>query len=131
MASDTLTMPRDSTRQSTGILYGRLSKRVNRIAGSIIVAFVLVHVVGLSVVYWSALRPVLHALPWLNGIQFQPWFHVIYVFLFPAVVYHTLYSLKLIVMDFGVRVGYRWTFWTISVLALAAAIWGGVGYVSH
>ncbi|HSZ41997.1 MAG TPA: hypothetical protein VK817_18730 [Trebonia sp.] len=131
MATETLKLPRDSTRQSAGIVYGRLSKTVNRAAGGIIIGFVVVHVVGLSVVYWSALRPVLHLMPWLSGIQFNGWFHLIYVILFPAAVYHTLYSLKLILMDFGLRTGYRWTFWTISGLAAASAVWGGLGYVSH
>jgi succinate dehydrogenase/fumarate reductase cytochrome b subunit len=124
-------LPRDTTRQSQGILYGAMSKRINRISGSIIVLFVLVHVLGLAVVYWSALRPILHLMPWLDGVQFQPWFHAIYAVLFPAVTFHTLYSVKLIAMDFGVRMDYRISFWTISALSVGAALWGAFGYVSH
>jgi succinate dehydrogenase/fumarate reductase cytochrome b subunit len=126
-----LKLPRDSTRQSQGILYGPLSKRINRSCGGVIIAFVIVHVVGLAVVYWGALKPVLHALPWLDGVNHRTWFHAIYFVVFPAVVFHTLYSLKLIAMDFGLRLSYRTSFWTISVLAVAAAFWGAFGYVSH
>jgi succinate dehydrogenase/fumarate reductase cytochrome b subunit len=124
-------LPRDTTRQSRGLLYGALSQRLNRIAGLFIVLFVVVHVAGLAVVYSGVLKPVLRQMPWLANVSEDTWFHVIYFFLFPAVVFHTLYSLKLLVMDFGVRVTYRWSFWTIVVLAVAAGLWGAFGYVSH
>jgi succinate dehydrogenase/fumarate reductase cytochrome b subunit len=130
-AAKSLPLPRDSTRQSRGLLYGPLVKRINRTCGGVIIAFVIVHVVGLAVVYWSAMSPVLHALPWLDGVNRRTWFHAIYFILFPAIVFHTLYSLKLIAMDFGLRVSYRISFWVISVLAVAAAFWGAFGYVSH
>jgi succinate dehydrogenase/fumarate reductase cytochrome b subunit len=126
-----LPLPRDSTRQSTGLLYGALSKRLNRLAGTFIVAFVVVHVVGLAIVYSGALKPVLRLMPWLDGVNHQTWFHAIYAVLFPAVVYHTVYSLKLIAMDLGLRIGYRWSFWTIVGLSVAAGLWGAFGYVSH
>lgn len=130
-AVKTLPLPRDTTRQSQGILYGPLSKRINRICGSFIVAFVLVHVVGLAVVYWSALKPILNLMPWLDGINRRSWFHAVYALLFPAIAFHTLYSLKLIAMDLGLRIDYRIAFWTISALSVGAGVWGAVGYVSH
>lgn len=127
----TLPLPRDTTRQSHGILYGPLSKRINRICGSFIVAFVVVHVVGLAVVHWSALKPILDAMPWLDGVNRRGWFHAVYALLFPAVVFHTLYSLKLVALDLGLRIHYRASFWTITALSIAAAFWGAFGYVSH
>jgi succinate dehydrogenase/fumarate reductase cytochrome b subunit len=124
-------LPRDTTRQSRGLLYGALSQRLNRIAGLFIVLFVIVHVAGLAVVYSGVLKPVLRQMPWLANVSTDTWFHAIYFFLFPAVVFHTLYSLKLLIMDFGLRVSYRWSFWAIVVLAVAAGFWGAFGYVSH
>lgn len=119
-------LPRDTTQQSRGIVYGSLSKRINRICGSFLVLFVMVHVAGLAVVYWEPLEPVLQLLPWLDGVEHRAWFRGIYALLFPAVVYHTLYSLKLVAMDFGWRVGYRVSFWTISALSVGAGLWGAL-----
>lgn len=130
-AVKTLPLPRDTTRQSRSILYGPLSKRINRICGSFIVAFVVVHVVGVAVVYWSALKPVLDLMPWLDGVNHRGWFRAVYALLFPAVVFHTVYSLKLVAMDLGLRIHYRASFWTISALSVAAGLWGVFGYVSH
>jgi succinate dehydrogenase/fumarate reductase cytochrome b subunit len=119
-------LPRDTTRQSQGIVYGQLSKRINRISGSFLVLFVMVHVVGLAVVYWEPLKPILHLVPWLDGVDRRPWFRGVYALVFSAVGYHTLYSLKLIAMDFGWRVSYRVSFWTISALSIGAGLWGAL-----
>lgn len=127
-ATKSLPLPRDTTRQSQGVLYGRWSKRINRICGSLLVLFLIVHVVGLAVVYWDALRPVLDVFPWLEGVNERTWFRGVYAVLFPAIAFHTLYSLKLIAMDFGLRINYKVSFWVISVLAVASGLWGAFGY---
>jgi succinate dehydrogenase hydrophobic anchor subunit len=121
-------LPRDTTRQSQGLVYGWLSKLINRITGLIIVAFLAVHVGGLAIVHVDALRPVLNVVPWLADVHEQSWFNVFYAFLFVAITFHTLYSLKLIAMDLGIRVHYRSSFWVISALSIAAGLaWGVFG----
>ena len=122
-------LPRDTTRQSQGLMYGRLNARLNRIAGFVIVGFLVLHIGGLSVVHVPFFRPVLDLVPWLADAHHQTWFHAVYAILFPAVVFHSLHSLKLIAMDLGLRVDYRKSFWIISVLSIAAGIWGAFGDV--
>jgi succinate dehydrogenase/fumarate reductase cytochrome b subunit len=122
-------LPRDTTRQSQGILYGRLNVKINRVCGFIIVAFLVLHIGGLAVVHWSALRPVLDLVPWLAEVHHKTWFHAIYAILFPAVLFHSLHSLKLIAMDLGLRIPFRAAFWVISALSIAAGLWGAFGDV--
>ena len=123
-------LPRDTTRQSQGPVYGWLSKLINRITGLIIVGFLALHVGGLAVVHVGFLRPVLDLVPWLADVAEQSWFNVFYAFLFVAITFHTLYSLKLIAMDLGLRVHYKTSFWVISVLSIAAGLsWGVFGNV--
>lgn len=120
-------LPRDTTRQGEGLLYGPLSRTVNRWAGLIIIAFLAIHVVGNAIVHVGVLGPFLSLMPGLAGVQFQPWFHAVYVVIFPAIAFHFLYALKLIAMDLGLRIGYRWSFWVIVGVAAMAAL-GGVIY---
>lgn len=124
-----LPLPRDTTRQSQGIVYGWLNSTINRICGFIIVAFLVLHIGGLAVVHWDALRGVFDLMPWLGDVHHQTWFHAIYAILFPAVVFHMLHSLKLIAMDLGMRLPYRTSFWIISSLSIAAGFWGAIGHV--
>ena len=123
-------LPRDTTRQAKGLVYGWLSKLINRVCGMFIAAFLAVHVGSLAIINVKALRPVLDILPWLAHIHEQGWFHVFYAFLFVALAFHTLYSLKLIAMDLGLRVHYRNSFWFICTLSIAVGLaWGVFGNV--
>lgn len=123
-------LPLDSTRQGEGILYGHLSRTINRWAGVVIVTFLVIHVVGLAIVHVGLLSGILSWMPWLANVQYQTWFHAIYFVLFPAVAFHFLYTLKLVAMDVGLRVDYRKSFWVIAALSVAAGLWGAFGYGS-
>ena len=45
-ATSTLTIPRNSTHQADGLLYGRIARLLNRVAGVAVVVFVVVHVIA-------------------------------------------------------------------------------------
>jgi succinate dehydrogenase/fumarate reductase cytochrome b subunit len=109
-------LPRNTTRQAEGMLYGDVARTVHRLSGAVIILFVLVHVIV------QALRhvPLLATgnAPWLQTLQAQNWVHAI---LFFCIAFHTLYGLKLLAGELGVNMRYQTAFWAIvGVSALFA-----------
>lgn len=104
-------LPRDSTRQAEGILYGELGYILNRWSGLVILAFLIVHIVAQAVLQVPAFAAAKAVAPWLPAVQNQPWLHAI---LYGSIAFHTLYGFKLIALDLGARLDYRLSFWTIA-----------------
>jgi len=112
-----LRLPRNTTHQAEGVLYGRLARLLHRWSGIVIVGFVLVHVVVQALRHVPAFAPVIAAAPWLEPLQKQHWIHAL---LFFSIVYHTLHGLRLFVGELGIEVEYRAAFWvTLGCAALA------------
>lgn len=109
-----LTLPRNTTRQAEGMLYGDLARRVHRASGAIIVVFVLVHMVVQAVRHAPMFASAKAAAPWLQPLQEQNWIHAILYF---AIVFHTLYGLKLLAGELGFRSDYKTAFWTITTVS--------------
>ena len=112
--STTIRMPRNTTRQAEGMVIGRVARTLNRASGMAVVAFVLAHVVAESIRHVPALGPANAALPWLPTLQDQPWIHALLYF---AIAFHTLYGLKLLAGDLGMRIPYRSSFAVIVAIA--------------
>jgi len=117
--SATLQLPRNTTRQAEGYVTGRVARNLNRWSGMIIVAFVLVHVIAEAIRHLPALATANAAMPWLPALQNQPWIHAL---LYAAIVFHTLYGLKLLAGDLGVRLPYRESLWIIIAVASLTAL---------
>ena len=117
--SATLQLPRNTTRQAEGYVTGRVARSLNRWSGMIIVAFVLVHVMAEAIRHLPALATANAAMPWLPVLQNQPWIHAL---LYAAIVFHTLYGLKLLAGDLGVRLPYRESLWIIIAVASVTAL---------
>lgn len=114
------TLPRDTTNQAHGILYGHLHRSINRWTGLIILAFVLLHIPLQAVVHVPALAGVKAQLPWLLEMQGSV---AVTALLFGAITFHTLHGLKLIAMELGIMwVNYRQAFWVISGLSVAVML---------
>ncbi len=107
-------LPRDSTRQAEGILYGELGYVLNRWSGLVILAFLIVHIAAQAVLHLPAFAAANAAAPWLPAVQNQPWLHAI---LYGCIAFHTLYGFKLIALDLGARLDYRLSFWAIAGLS--------------
>ena len=114
MASGRLKLPRDSTRQAEGLLYGRLNKTLNRWAGLVILLFLVVHLIGVASVRTDVFSGISELAPWLVGVHQSTWVRAV---LFTAIAFHFLHSLKLVLMDLGMRVSYRSAFWTIVTVS--------------
>ena len=101
-------LPRNTTRQAEGMLYGEAARILHRISGVVIIVFVLVHVIVQAVRY----VPMFAAAnaPWLQTMQEQNWVHAI---LFFCIAFHTLYGLKLLAGELGFRIHYQSAFWII------------------
>ena len=101
-------LPRNTTRQAEGMLYGEAARILHRISGVVIIVFVLVHVIVQAVRY----VPMFAAAnaPWLQTMQEQNWVHAI---LFFCIAFHTLYGLKLLAGELGFRIHYQSAFWAI------------------
>lgn len=119
MSGATVQLPRDTTRQGQGILYGRLARTINRWTGLIILAFVIVHIAVQAFTRVAAFAAVSDEMPWLISIQNVPAVHAL---VYAAVVFHTLYGLKLVALDLGMRIDYRISFWAITGLSVMVAI---------
>jgi succinate dehydrogenase/fumarate reductase cytochrome b subunit len=106
-------LPRNTTRQAQSPLYGNISRLLHRATGTVIVLFVLVHAVVQAVRH----APMLSAwnAPWLEPLQHQAWIHGILYF---SIVFHTLYGLRLLAGDLGMRVPYRQTLWVAGLAGL-------------
>ena len=106
-------LPRDTTRQTQSPLYGNISRLLHRATGSVIVVFVLVHAVVQAVRHAPALAA--WNAPWLEPLQHQAWIHGILYF---SIVFHTLYGLRLLAGDLGIRTSYRKTLWVAAFAGL-------------
>ena len=112
--SDGVTLPRNTTRQAEQPLHGNIARWLHRITGGMIVVFVLVHVIAQSILHVPGLAALKSGMPWLPAVQSQHWVHALLYF---SIVFHTLYGLKLLVTEIGVRMDYRVTLWTIVSLS--------------
>jgi succinate dehydrogenase/fumarate reductase cytochrome b subunit len=110
------TLPRNTTRQAEGPLHGAIARWLHRITGTVIVLFVLVHVVAQAILHVPAFASVSAATPWLPVVQSQHWVHALLYF---SIVFHTLYGLKLLASELGMRLEYRTSLWTIVAIAAA------------
>jgi len=122
----TVRLPRDTSRQGQGILYGRLAQKLNRWSGIIILAFVIVHLAVQAIVHVTILRPMKDAMPWLIPIQNVPAVHAV---LYAAIVFHTLYGFRLIAADLGWPINYRASFWIVAVPSALIGIRELLNYV--
>ena len=108
------TLPRNTTRQAEGPLHGDIARLLHRITGTVIVLFVLVHVIAQAVLHVPALAAVNASAPWLPAVQSQHWIHAILYF---SIVFHTLYGLKLLVTELRMRLEYRTSLWAIVAIS--------------
>jgi succinate dehydrogenase/fumarate reductase cytochrome b subunit len=101
-------LPRNTTRQAEGMLYGEVARTLHRFSGAVIIVFVLVHVMVQAVRH----VPMFAAAnaPWLQTLQEQNWIHAI---LFFCIAFHTLYGLRLLAGELGFVVRYQTAFWAI------------------
>jgi len=107
-------LPRNTTRQAEGMLYGDAARKLNRVTGSVIVLFVLVHVIVQAVRHVPLFASARAAAPWLQALQQQNWVHAI---LFFCIAFHTLYGLKLLAGELGWGVRYKTAFWIIVIVS--------------
>lgn len=115
--SQGVTLPRNTTQQAEKPLHGNIARWLHRITGTVIVLFVLVHVVAQTILHVPAFLSLKTGMPWLPAAQSQHWVHALLYF---SIVFHTLYGLKLLVTELGMRMEYRVTLW--SIVALSALV---------
>ncbi|HEV7822332.1 MAG TPA: hypothetical protein VGO84_14225 [Burkholderiales bacterium] len=110
-------LPRNTTRQAEGMLYGDAARRLHRLSGAVIIVFVLVHVIVQAVRH----VPMLAAAnaPWLEALQAQSWVHAI---LFFCIAFHTLYGLKLLAGELGFNIRYQTALWGIAGISALFAL---------
>ena len=126
MSRATARLPDDGTRQAEGILYGALGRQLNRWTGAFILGFVVVHVINEATL---RLEPLPAFLKEIHSLDREVWakasLHVIEGALYTSIAFHSLYGVKLIALDLGVRLEtrYRVTFWVIAALALVPGLW--------
>ena len=108
------TLPRNTTRQAEGPLHGNIARWLHRITGTVIVVFVLVHVIAQAILRSPALQSMKAGMPWLPLIQSQHWVHAALYF---SIVFHTLYGLKLLITELGLRLEYRTSLWAIVAIS--------------
>ncbi|MGE5522381.1 MAG: hypothetical protein ACM3SS_01605 [Rhodospirillaceae bacterium] len=109
-----LALPRNTTRQAESMLYGDVARRMHRASGAIIILFVLVHVIVQAVRHVPIFASANAAAPWLQPLQEQNWIHAILSF---AIVFHTLYGLKLLAGELGFRIDYKMAFCAITTVS--------------
>ena len=110
-----IALPRNTTHQSEGWLVGDIARVLHRITGAVIIVFVLVHVVGQAALHAPAMAAMKStAATWLPVAQSQHWIHAILYF---SLVFHTLYGLRLVASELGVRIDYRSSLWVIIGLS--------------
>jgi len=102
--------PRDTTRQADGILHGAVARLLHRVTGVVIVAFVLVHVVAQAIYHVPALAAIKAGVPPMEELKTLHWIHAVLYF---SIVFHTLYGLKLLVLELGAKLDYRNSLWAI------------------
>ena len=112
--SQGLVLPRNTTQQAEKPLHGNIARWLHRITGTVIVVFVLVHVIAQSVLHVPAFAATKAGAPWLPIVQSQHWVHAILYF---SIVFHTLYGLKLLVSEVGLKLDYRNWLWSIVAVS--------------
>jgi succinate dehydrogenase/fumarate reductase cytochrome b subunit len=128
IAGKVLSIPRNATHQADGLLYGRAARIVNRLTGIAIVVFVLTHVIAQAVLHVPAFSNLSAAVPWLPTLTKQNWIHSILMF---CILFHTLYGLRLVAGDLGIRVNYRGSWWAIISISTIFAIRELLRYVGN
>ena len=114
--SQGLVLPRNTTEQAEKPLHGNIARWLHRITGTVIVVFVLVHVMAQAVIHAPALTSTKAAATWLPIVQSQHWVHALLYF---SLAFHTLYGLKLLVSELGIKLDYRrWLWGIVAVSAL-------------
>lgn len=117
-------LPRDSTRQAEGMLYGAVARQMNRWTGLYIAGFVVVHVINEATLRIQPRPDVLVALHALDAqLAVRALLHSIEGLLYFAVGFHFLYGVKLMAMDLGARPDARLSFWSIVAVCAIPAIW--------
>ena len=109
-----MALPRNTTRQSEGLLLGDVARLLHRVTGAVIVVFVLAHVAAQAVLHAPAMAGIKSAMPWLPAVQSQHWVHALLYF---SIVFHTLHGLKLLAVEMGARLDYRASLWTIVAIS--------------
>ena len=104
-------LPRNTTRQAEGILYGEVARMLHRASGAVIIVFVLVHVIVQAVRHVPVFASANAAAPWLKALQEQNWVHAV---LFFCIAFHTFYGLKLLAGELGFYLHYKTAFWAIA-----------------
>jgi succinate dehydrogenase/fumarate reductase cytochrome b subunit len=112
--SQGLVLPRNTTQQAEKALHGNIARWLHRITGTVIVVFVLVHVIAQSVLHVPSMAATRASAPWLPMVQSQHWVHAILYF---SIVFHTLYGLKLLVSELGLKLDYRNWLWSIVAVS--------------
>ncbi len=102
-------LPRNTTRQAEGLLHGEISRILHRVTGTVIVVFVLVHVLAQGILHVPSLLSLKQSVPWLPAVQSQHWIHALLLF---SIVFHTVYGLRLLAADLGLRMPYTASLWT-------------------
>lgn len=115
--SSAATLPRNTTRQAESPLHGNIARVLHRLTGTVIVLFVLVHVIAQAVLHAPALASLKAVAPWLPVMQSQHWVHAVLYF---SIVFHTLYGVKLLATELGFRIEYRNALW--SIVAISALV---------
>ncbi|MBI4189965.1 MAG: hypothetical protein HY525_05440 [Betaproteobacteria bacterium] len=113
-------LPRNTTRQAEEPLYGEISRILHRITGTVIVVFVLVHVLGQGVLHVSSLASLKESAPWLPTLQSQHWIRAL---LLPSIVFHTIYGLRLLATDLGLRMDYKASLWITVCVSAVFGLW--------
>jgi len=108
-------LPRNTTRQAQGVLHGRIAQLLHRFTGTVVVLFVLAHMLVQAIRHAPALAAIDARAPWLVPLQQQPWIHAILYF---SIVFHSLYGLRLLAGDLGMRLQYRVSLWAIVAVSL-------------
>ena len=103
-------LPRNTTRQAEGMLYGEVARTLHRVSGAAIIVFVLAHVIVQAVRHVPMFAAANSAAPWLKALQEQNWVHAV---LFFCIVFHTMYGLKLLAGELGFNIRYQTAFWCI------------------
>lgn len=103
-------LPRNTTRQAEGMLYGEVARTLHRVSGAVIIVFVLAHVIVQAVRHVPMFAAANAGAPWLQTLQQQNWVHAI---LFFCIAFHTLYGLKLLAGELGFNIRYQAAFWGI------------------
>jgi succinate dehydrogenase/fumarate reductase cytochrome b subunit len=121
-----LALPRNTTRQAEAILYGEVARQLHRASGAVIIVFVLVHVIVQAVRHVPMFAATHAAAPWLEPLQKQNWVHAIVFF---AIIFHTLYGLRLLAGDLGIQSNYKTSLLIITTISALFAVREVLRYV--